>query len=420
MPQMTAAQRNTCVRPCHWPEADRLAWERATALQRSPFRARGGGLPRSPASTRKMAAGYGCYVAFLEEHELLLPGETPIQRVNPERLDAYFLHLRGIGNADYTIVGRFAELRATLQWMYPGVDFGWIERPGGVSLRKLLPMRRRSVDVPDTAVLLAWAESLFQKGLAHHKPRCRRALVRDAVIIGLLTTCAPRLRALAALQLGTHLRRNGDEWLLIQDAAITKTRRPLELPVHQSVATMLERYLAVERQQLLGKTESDALWVAGDGGQLAYDTISRRVRLLTQARFATAFGPHRFRTCLATKLALNSPETPFDAALILGHSSPTVTLNHYNRAKSHKAVERWSKRLGPVAKCVEIWGWRNLRVSSTTRLGVGAPREITPWRRIAQRRRLAACLMARRGLIRSRRACGSGCAGSLRGCSRKS
>ena len=56
-----------------------------------------------------------------------------------------------------------------------------------------------------------------------------------------------------------------------------------------------------------------------------------------------------------------------------------------------ETLVEWNEgvRKGPVAKCVEIWGWRNLRVSSTTKLGVGAPREITPWRRIAQRRRLA-------------------------------
>jgi hypothetical protein len=39
---------------------------------------------------------------------------------------------------------------------------------------------------------------------------------------------------------------------------------------------------------------------------------------------------------------------------------------------------RWRR-----AVCGNSW-WRNLRVSSTTRLGVVAPMEITPWTRIAQ------------------------------------
>ena len=59
-------------------------------------------------------------------------------------------------------------------------------------------------------------------------------------------------------------------------------------------------------------------------------------------------------------------------------------------------------------------GWRNFRVSSTTNLGVEAPMEITPWRRIAQRCRKPACLMGRHGSSRSRRACGSGCGGDGR------
>jgi hypothetical protein len=36
------------------------------------------------------------------------------------------------------------------------------------------------------------------------------------------------------------------------------------------------------------------------------------------------------------------------------------------------------KTVGPAAKCVEIRGWRNLRVNSTTRVGVRAPMEIIP------------------------------------------
>jgi hypothetical protein len=49
--------------------------------------------------------------------------------------------------------------------------------------------------------------------------------VREAVLIALLATRAPRLRACAALRLGRHLRRQGDAWVLEQEPAINKSKR---------------------------------------------------------------------------------------------------------------------------------------------------------------------------------------------------
>ena len=76
------------------------------------------------------------------------------------------------------------------------------------------------------------------------------------------------------------------------------------------------------------------------------------------------------------------------------------------------------KSADPVVKCVENSGRRTLRGSSTPGFGVCAPREITPWRRIAQRRREPACLTGRPDSTRSRRVCGIGCAGSSKPCFR--
>ena len=156
-------------------------------------------------------------------------------------------------------------------------------------------MRRREVLVPQTAELLRWAQELFEQGLVHHKPRCRRALVREAAMIALLAVCAPRQRAMTALRLGVHLRRDGDEWILDQEAAITKSQRRLVLPVAERVGAILDRYVAVERQELLGASTCDAVWIAAGGGPLAYETVSRRIRLRAERRFRVGFGPHWFR-----------------------------------------------------------------------------------------------------------------------------
>ena len=109
-----------CLPVAEWPEVDRAAWQRALLAARGPFREDGGGPSRSPASIRKYQGGYGRWLGFLAHIGDLAPSEIPAKRPTPARLDQYFDHLCRCGNADYTIVGRFAELRAALQMMTPG------------------------------------------------------------------------------------------------------------------------------------------------------------------------------------------------------------------------------------------------------------------------------------------------------------
>lgn len=92
---------------------------------------------------------------------------------------------------------------------------------------------------------------------------------------------------------------------------------------------------------MLGACDSAAVWIDGGGRPAAFGTVAKRIRIQAERHFCTAFGPHRFRTSLATSLALHAPERPLDAVAILGHSTPAVTLPHYNRAKAHIAVRRW-------------------------------------------------------------------------------
>jgi integrase len=345
-------KKAVCARPENWPAAEQLAWTKATTKRAGPFRHNGGRLP-GPYSLRAMASGYGRWITFLNESGQLDPDEAPAARPTPERLDAYFCDLRACGNRDYTVLGRFEELKNALTLMCPGEDFGWITRPNGVSIRSMLPMEAKQRPTPDSAALLAWAVELFDAALLLHKPRCRRAQVREAVMIGILAVLAPRVRALSALEIGVHLHHQDEEWILDQRRGILKAGPELEMPLPPEVARMLERYLAVERLEWLGDGKSDALWISARGAPLAQETIMRRIRLRTQKRFGVAFGPHAFRASLATKLALDSPENPLDASAILGHRSPSTTLKHYNRANAVAASRRHASWLAEFRRQTE-------------------------------------------------------------------
>lgn len=111
----------------------------------------------------------------------------------------------------------------------------------------------------------------------------------------------------------------------------------------------LDSYVAVERRELLRDTITEALWISTRGGPLSLPGMNFRLRTLSLERFGVAFGAQRFRASLTTTQALESPETPLDAAAILGHS-PEVSLLHYNQATAVRAAKRHADNLRELRK----------------------------------------------------------------------
>lgn len=329
----------------HWPLECLAAWEAAKQQRPGPFRKNGGGTRRSIAMVLKSENGLRRLFGFALRSGMLHAASTPPDLLMPELLDTYFAHLLACGNADRSIVGRFEELGFAFRLMYPEQDFRWLTKPDGIALSTLLPMRTKPRFVPSSAVLLEWAEELYQNSLKITDPQVRWAGIRDALMIAILATRAPRLRALASLQLGTHMIREPAGWLLDQHASITKTSIDLLLPLSAEIGAMADRYVSVERPQMLRGHSSDAFWIGWQSGRpLQATSISGLIWRRTLRRFGVGFCPHRFRTSLTTTLAMENPSAPFDAAYLCGHSHRT-SLTHYNEAKATRATHRQADRL---------------------------------------------------------------------------
>ena len=324
-----------------WPRQEQAAWQTVTLrhIASGPFRKHGGGSRRSSYTLLKSEGGMGRWLGFLQRTGRIAECECPSQRLTPENLDAYFEHLVECGNANRSVVGRFEELRLAYEVLFTGRTFDWIAAPHGRSLRQLLPHRPRTHFVPDAAVSLAWASEMFQTALSLTSSYYRCIQVRDALIIAILATRAPRLRALSALCIATHLYRGGDEWILSQHGSITKRNNEITLPLSPEVGSMLERYLGVERPEMLGEASCNMLWITHGGRPLDRSSLVARVRGRSLRRFGVEFGPHRFRYGLTTTLALDNPTAPLDASLILGHGK-TASLHSYNRATAVSASRR--------------------------------------------------------------------------------
>ena len=337
-----------------WPPQEQAAWQKVALrhIAPGPFRKYGGGSRCSSYTLLKSEGGMGRWLGFLQRAGRLAECECPLERLTPENLDAYFEHLVACGNANRSVVGRFEELRLAYEAMFIGRTFGWIAAPHGRSLKQLLPHRPQPQFVPDAAVSLAWASELFQAALSVTSPYYRCIQVRDALIIAILATRAPRLRALSALRVGTHLYHDGDEWILSQHGSITKRNNDITLPLSPEVGSILERYLRVERPEMLGKASSDMLWITHGGGHLDRSSLVARVRGRSLRRFGIEFGPHRFRYGLTTTLAFENPAAPLDASLILGHGK-AASMESYNRATAVFASRRHQGHLKDLRQQTE-------------------------------------------------------------------
>lgn len=328
-----------------WPAEDRLAWERVQARTNSPFRKDNGGRTRSPYTYRVWQKCYGRWLGFLRDHGALDDAAAPASRVTPERLDDYIAAMKVQGNRPITIVGRIRGLKGALELLAPGQNHKWITRPRNIPITRHFEIVPRDRVVHHSTTLLSWAEQLFADGLEHSQPRCRRALVRDAALIGMLVMPAPRLGALAQLQLGRNLQRHETGWCLNQDAGITKMSKNEWAPLHAAITPILERYLAVERNELLDGRQTSQLWIALGGGDLTAAGITTRLRKLSGKSFDKVFRAHSFRHCLATTNAIDGYASPLDASVLLGHASPTTTSRFYNMAKAAAAAARHEERM---------------------------------------------------------------------------
>jgi integrase len=314
-----------------WPSKDRLLWLGAIDKGLGPFSGQGRGAHLRPASLRKYAGGYGRWLAFLAGRDWLDPDETPSARVTRHRLAAYYDALRGQGNADASILGRFVELERLLQLIDPRPELSEITTPDGHFIGGALPNRQRAIAVHDPGELLAWGTQLFDEGLLTKSARRRFTLVRNGLMIELLSLLGLRVRSLLALEIGSTLVRGEDAvWRIGLAPEHTKNHRALDVRWPSILVPHLERYLDTERREMLRGSSASALWIGRGGKPLGVEGVTHAIATLSAARFGkdAAFRSHRFRHCIASAAPFLMPEAPNVAASVLNIGGGTVSENY--------------------------------------------------------------------------------------------
>ena len=327
-----------------WPMPDQRRWARALAPASSLYDDGGAAERRSSQGLVKVARGYGVWLAFLARRGELDATASPAERVIPARLDAWIDEQRARGVRDSTIGSRLRDLHSILLLIEPEANVGFIVRPGGAGLKRVLPAVPKPFTIVESSELLRRALALFEAGRRGKRYAGGAAAIRGAALLGLLAAHAPRIGSVAAMRIGTHLVQIPGGYRLVWTAADTKSRRPLSYDLHPALVPLFGAYIKHARPQL-GSSGTDLVWCGTRGRPLSLKQLSKIVFRRTREWFGVAHGPHWFRKCLRSSAGRHSPEAALDAAAVLGHGAE-VSVRHYTEAGSTAALRRHGQRIG--------------------------------------------------------------------------
>lgn len=169
---------------------------------------------------------------------------------------------------------------------------------------------------------------------------------RDGLAIALLALVAPRRRTLAALRIGKHLKKSGDQWFLDIPAQDVKTRRPLEYPLSPELSRRIDVYVNQIRSQARGAKTHDFLWASSRGRPMQGQVIYNAVRTRTRKALGFPVNLHQFRKAAATFWSVQDPKNVRGSKDLLGHASFATTEKHYIMAQSRLAGRALARAIG--------------------------------------------------------------------------
>jgi len=327
---------------CDWPTADREAWERAcVAAQR--LRPGGAAAGMKPSTRTSLRRSYGYLLDFCSRNGIFDKNAEPAGHVTPEFIDAFVHDLyHRVGSV--TRASYIGKIRRIATIFAPGRDLVWLGEIEG-DLRNEVRPRPKYHRIVLSGRLLALGLELIRRGetSTHLTELARARLVRDGLMIALLSLCPIRLRNLAELHVGRQLRRIGDTWWIILEAAETKTGRPDERPVPEILTSHIDRWL--KHWRTLFRDPDDAFWASIKGGPLAYTYVGHIITETTRRELGVAVNPHLFRDCAVYTVATAAGDRMGIASGLLQHTDQRTVEKHYNKGATIGAVRRYQQIL---------------------------------------------------------------------------
>jgi hypothetical protein len=341
---MSSVAKRRCIPVPACPKADRAALAKALKPDESLLDDCGKAAHLRPYSVKALTQDYGQFLAFLEREGLLDVDAAPGDRATIEWIGMWRRDSKVRGLAPTTRRQKLINLRSIMQYLAPDQDWRFITHPGGVPVRQAIPGRPRSFPIRDVSQVFPLVDELYRKALQKPDGFARCQDLRDAALLGVLLTRAPRVGSLVPMEMTTQISLTADgTWSLTFPPEHNKVPKTIKYSLDKIVSKMLTDYLDLARTIFPHAGGSDRLWM-GMKGPLTRQGLQRIVRRRTLQWFGEASGPHVCRKWLRTSAARIAPELAFDAAAVLGHSVE-VSADAYSEASGLHASLRLGESL---------------------------------------------------------------------------
>ena len=229
----------------------------------------------------------------------------------------------------------YREIRQITKILAPGRDLAWLGEIESDLRYEARPRPKHHRIVPSHRLLKLGLELISRGETSGHLTELRRArLVRDGLMIALLSLCPIRLGNFASLRIGQQIWRINGVWWIMLEANETKSGRPDERPVPEVLTLHIDRWL--ERWRPLFRDPEDAFWPSTKGGALAYTYIGQIITETTLRELGVAVNPHLFRDCAVFTVATVAGDRMGIASGLLQHTQ----LTHYREALQQRRDDR--------------------------------------------------------------------------------
>jgi integrase len=324
-----------------WPEADIEAFAKAYEPGDIFDETAGPGAHLAEGTRRLIETAYRRWLGFTKEHHPLDLLELPADRIRLGRVRTFVDHLHDEVRAT-TVAHAVANLHYAARLIAPDGDWSWL-----ASLKARLAARAKPKDrfgqlVPGWRTLDLGIE-LMDEALTLPSSRKQQELqYRDGLLVALLSLWLIRRRSITALTVSKHLEVNADGINILLFPEDTKAKRTERFRIPDLLLPYLQRYLKEIRPRLVGHNEHDGLWPSYKGCPLTAGRIYDIVRARIAAKFGKDMGLHDFRRAAATFIAMEAPDKVGIIPGVLQHTSPEVSEQHYNLARSTEASRRFA------------------------------------------------------------------------------
>ena len=251
------------------------------------------------------------YVQFFKFFE----PDTPIEEIDEEAYKRYVLHLRSTLNNDVSINSYLRDFITTMHYL---MNEGYIPH-----------FKMQSIKV-DKSHIETYNENELQ--LLLKKPNLKKCSFTEYqcwVMTNFLFSTAVRQRSLMNIKV-----KDIDFDNNVVYVNVTKNRKPLIVPLNQTMVNILIEYLKYRQH----KSDEDYLFCNVFGQQLVKSTCYHKLYEYNKKRGVERTGIHRYRHTFAKQWILNGGNV-VSLSKLLGHSSLDITQNYIHLLVSDVAKQ---------------------------------------------------------------------------------